>query len=116
MHLRAELLRAKQDETEVSATLGDVEQHLPDGGVTAIARRILVQLVDEHDEVLDAQIPPLQVLAQLGDDPGEDEVLRIFLEVGDIHHVHRAVLNAPKWKVAYRTRIGDQTSAACGDV
>src|SRR4030081_604542 len=97
MHLRAELLRAKQDETEVSATLGDVEQHLPDVGVASIAWRVLVQLVDEYNEVLDAQIPPLQVLAQLGDDPGEDEVLRIFLEVGDIHDVHRAILKAPKW-------------------
>src|SRR5688572_21627967 len=79
MHLRAELLRAEEDEPEVAAPLRDVEQHLPDVGIGSITGRVLVQLVDEDDEVLDAQIPSLQVLTELRDNASEDEILRIFL-------------------------------------
>src|SRR6266566_556393 len=116
VHLRAELLRAEQNEAEVAAALRDVEQHLPDVGVGTIPWRVLVELVDKNDEVLDAQVPPLQVLAELRDDASEDEVLRIFLEVCDIDYVHRAVLKAPERQVADGSRVGDESGAAGGDV
>ena len=51
--------------------------------------------------MLDAEIPALQVLAELGYDASEDEVLRIFLEVGDVHYVHRAVAKAPERQIAH---------------
>jgi hypothetical protein len=52
--------------------------------------------------VLDTQVPPFQVLAELGYDPSEDEILSIFLEVGDIHDIHRAIPKAPEGQVADR--------------
>src|SRR6476661_9926037 len=99
MHLRAELLRAEEHEAEVAAALGDIEQHFPDVGVLAITRSVFVELVDKHDEMLDAEIPAFEVLAQLGHDASEDEILGIFFEVGDVDYVHRAVLKAPEGKV-----------------
>ena len=100
MHLRAELLRAEQHEPEIAAALGEVEQHFPDVGVLPIARRVLVQLVDEHDDVLDAEVALLEMLAELRDDAREDQILRVFLERGDVDHIHRAVLKAPERQVA----------------
>ena len=116
MHLRPELLRAEENEAEVTTALRDIEQHLSDVSIGSITRRILVELVDENDEVLDAEIPALQVLAKLGHDPSEDEVLRIFLEVGDVHYIHRAIGKAPERKVAHTSGIGDEPRAARRDV
>ena len=116
MDLRPELLRTEQNEAEVAATLRNIEQHLPDVGVGSIARCVFVELVDEDDEMLDPQIPPLQMLAELGDDASEDEVLRIFLEVGDIHDVHRPVGKAPEGEIAHRARVGDESRTASGDI
>src|SRR3954465_1292286 len=61
MHLRPELLRAEQHQTEVAATLCDIEQHLPDVGVGTITRRVLVELIDEDYEMFDAEVPALEV-------------------------------------------------------
>ena len=65
MDLRAELLRAEEHETEIPATFREVEQHLSHVGVLSIVRRVLVQLVDEHDDVIDAEVALLEVLAKL---------------------------------------------------
>ena len=65
---------------EIPAALGDVEQHLADVGLLPVARRVLVQLVDEHDDVLHAEVALLEVLAQLRDDAREDQILRVLLE------------------------------------
>src|SRR5258705_2213899 len=116
MNLRAKLLRAEQNEAEVPAALRDVEQHLPHIGIWSITWRVLVQLVDENDEVLDAKIPPLQVFTELRDNASEDEILRIFLEVGDVDYVHRPVLKAPEREVAHMAGIRHQSGAAGGDV
>ena len=105
----------KQNSQRATA-LRDIEEHLSDVGIGSITRRILVELVDENDEVLDAEIPALQVLAKLGHDPSEDEILRIFLEVGDIHYVHRAIGKAPKGEIADSTGVGNETGTAGGDV
>src|SRR5258705_12504191 len=111
MNLRAKLLRAEQNEAEVPAALRDVEQHLPHIGIWSITWRVLVQLVDEDDEVLDAKIPPLQVFTELRDNASEDEILRILLEVADVDYVHRRVLKAPEPWVALLARIGHQSAA-----
>src|SRR5882724_889743 len=116
MHLRPELLRAEQNEAEVAAALRDVEQHLPDVSIGPITRCVLVELVDEDDEVLDAQIPALKVLAELGHDASEDEVLSIFLEVGDVDYIHRAILKAPEWEIAHGSRVGYESGATRRDV
>ena len=116
VHLRPKLLRAEEHEAEISAALGEVEQHLSDVGVLSIVRRILVQLVDEHDDVVDAEIALLEVLAELGDDAREDQILRGLLEGGDVDHVHRAILKAPEGQVADGAVVGHQTGAARRDV
>src|SRR5438477_2517369 len=116
MNLRAELLRTEQNQAEVPAALRDIEQHFSDVSVGPITRRVFVELVDEDDEVLDAEIPALQMLAELGYDASEDEVLRIFLEVGDVDYVHRAVRKAPKGEVAHVARVGHQSGAARRDI
>src|SRR6266550_2862789 len=66
--------------------------------------------------MLDAEIPPLQVLTKLGHDAGEDEILRIFLEVGDVDYVHRTVTKAPEWEIAHLAGVRDETRAPGGDV
>ena len=105
LHLRAELLRREQHEPEVAAALGEIEQHLPHVGVGAVGRRVLVELVDEHDDVVHAEVAPLEVLAQLGDDAGEDQVLRQRVEPGDVDDVHAPVgEGAPGQIVAPRRR------------
>src|SRR5437660_8918581 len=116
MNLGPELLRAEQNEAEVPAPLRDIEQHFSDVSIGSITRRVFVELVDEDDEMLDAQIPTLQVLAELGHDASEDEILSIFLEVGDVDYIHRAIRKAPEWEIAYIAGVGDQSGAAGGDV
>src|SRR5437870_9592411 len=66
VNLGPELLRAEQNEAEVATTLRDIEQHFSDVSIGSpdITRRVFVELVDEDDEMLDAQIPTLQVLAE----------------------------------------------------
>src|SRR4029079_11249079 len=112
----AELLRAEQHEAQVAAALGDVEQHFSDIGVGSVTGRVLVERVDEDDKMLDAKIPPLQVLPELGNDASEDEILRIFLQVRDVDYIHRAIRKAPERKIAHCSRIGDQSGAARRDV
>jgi hypothetical protein len=94
------LLSTEHYETEVPPSLGDVEQHFPDISIGPVPRRVLVQLVDEYDEVFDAKVSALEMFAELGNDSSEDEVLRIFLEVGDVDYIHRPVDKAPERKVA----------------
>ena len=65
MDLRTELLRAEEHEAEVPAAFREVEQHLSHIGVLSIVRRVLVQLVDEHDDVIHAEVALLEVLAKL---------------------------------------------------
>ena len=116
VNLRPELLGAEENQAQIAPSLRDIEQHFPDVSIWPIARRVLVELVDEHHEVFDAEVSSLQVLAQLGDDAGKDEILRIFLEVCDVHYVHRLVAKAPERKVADGPGIGHQSSASGRDV
>ena len=64
LHLRAELLRGKEHETQIPAALRQIEQHLPNVGVGAVGRRVLVELVHEDHDVVDAQLAPLEIFAQ----------------------------------------------------
>jgi hypothetical protein len=66
--------------------------------------------------VVHAEVAALEMLAQLGNDAGEDEILRILLEERDIHHVHRPVGEAPERQVADAAVVGHQARAAGGDV
>src|SRR5205814_1611384 len=75
VHLGPELFSAEQDQAEVAAALRDVEQHLLDVRLRSVARRILVQLVDEDHDGVHTQLPPLELLAQLRDDAREYEIL-----------------------------------------
>ena len=43
--------------------------------VLAISGGVLVELIDEDHDVLHAEVAPLEVLTQLGDDAREDQVL-----------------------------------------
>ena len=80
MDLRPELLRPEQDQPEVSPALCDIEQHLAYVRIGTVGRGVFVQLVDEHHDVADAEIAPLEVLTKLGHDAREDEILRVLLE------------------------------------
>ena len=62
--------------------------------------------------MLHTEVALLQVLPKPGDDPREDQVLRILLESGDVDHIHRAVLKAPEREVAGGAVIGDEPLAA----
>ena len=112
MHLRAELLRAEEHQTQVPPSFSKVQKHLPDIGILSVTRRILVELVHEDDDVLHAEVSFLQMLAQLRNDAREDEILCIFLERCDVDDIHRAVLKAPEWQVADAAIVGDEASAA----
>ena len=96
LHLRAELLRREQHQPEVAAALREVEQHLADVGIGTIGRRVLVELVHEHDDVVHPEVAALEMLAQLGDHAGEDQILRQGVEAGDVHHVHAPVGELPQ--------------------
>ena len=49
------------------------------------------------ERTIDAQIPALEVLSELGDDPGKHQVLCQGIESGHIHYVHAAILKpAPR--------------------
>ena len=96
VHLRAELLRAEQHEPEIPAALREVEQHFANVGVLSVVRRILVQLVDEHDDVVDAEVALLEMFPKLGDDAREDQILRVLLEGRDVDHIHRAILESSR--------------------
>ena len=80
MDLRTKLLRSEEHETEVPAAFREIEQHLSHIGVLSIVRRVLVQLVDEHDDVIHAEVALLEVLAKASDDARKDQVLRVLLE------------------------------------
>src|SRR5439155_23188037 len=116
VHLGAELLRREQHETKVAPPLRDIEQHLAYVRLRSLARRVLVELVDEDDDGLDAEIAPLQVLAQLGDGAREHEILAERIDVRDVHHVHAAILEPAPRKVARRTGGSDEALAARGGV
>ena len=66
--------------------------------------------------MVDAEVALFQVLAELGDDTGKDEILRVLLERGDIDNLHRAVLKAPERQIAHRAIVGDQSRAPRRDV
>src|SRR5881392_2428712 len=83
VHLGPELFSAEQDQAEVAAALRDVEQHLLDVRLRSVARRILVQLVDENHDRVHAQLPPLELLAQLRDDAREYEILAERIDIRD---------------------------------
>ena len=81
-----------------------IEQHLPHVGVGPVGRRVLVELVHEHDDVVHAQVAPLEMLAQLGDHPGKDQVLGQRIETGHVDHVQAAVLEAAPGQVVHVRR------------
>ena len=116
LHLRAELLRGEEHQAEIPPALGEVEQHLPDIGVGAIGRGVLVQLIDEHDHVVDAEVAALEVLAQLGDAAREDQVLGERVDAGHVHHVDGAVLELAPGKVVGRAVVDDESLGAGADV
>ena len=116
MHLRAKLLRAEEHQPEVPTAFGDIEQHFADISIGSIVRGILVQLIDEDDDVIHAELPPLELFTQPGHHPGEDEVLCVFLHVGDIDHVHRAIHKAPERQIRHGAVIGHESSAARGQI
>ena len=116
LHLRAELLRREQHQAEIAAALGEIEQHLPHVGVGALGRGVLVELVDEHDHVVDAEVAALEVLAQLGDDPGEDQVLRQRIETGHVDHVHAPIGEGAPGQIVGRAVVGHQSLGAGADV
>ena len=116
MHLRAELLGAEEHETKVTSPLGDIEQHFAHVRLRPVARRVLVELVHEDHDGVDAEIATLQVLAQFGDGACEDEVLAEGIHVGDVHDVHGPVLEPSPREVVRRAVVGDETLAAGGDV
>ena len=116
MDLRPELLCGEQHEPEVPPTLRYVEEHRPHVRVGAVARRILVQLVHEYDDVADPQRPLLEVFPQLRHHAGKNEILRIAFDVGDVHHVHTAVAKRTKRKVAHGPVVRDETAATARDV
>ena len=64
MHLRPELLGTEEHQTEVTPTLGDVEEHLADISVRPVAWCVLVELIDEDDEVFYTEVAALEMLAE----------------------------------------------------
>ena len=116
VHLRAKLLRAEEHQAQVSPALGEVEKHLADVCVLSVTRCVLVELVHEHDDVLHTEVSLLEMLAQLRDDAREDQILRVFLERGDVDDIHRAVLKAPEWQITNAAVVGDEARTARGDV
>ena len=72
------------------------------------AGRVLVQLVHEHHDVVDAQLAALEMLAQLGDDAGEHQVLRQRVETGHVHHVDAAVGEGAPGQVVGGAVVGDE--------
>src|SRR5256885_12098629 len=66
--------------------------------------------------MLDAKIPAFEVFTEFGDNASEDEILRIFLEIGDIDYVHRPICKAPERQIAHCAGVRDQSGAAGGDV
>src|SRR5947208_16468540 len=115
MYLRAELLRTEQHQAEVAAALRDVEQHLLDVRLGSSPGRVLVELVDEHDDGIHAQLTPLELLAQPRDDAGEDEILSQRIHVGDIDDVDGAVFEPVPGKIAGRTIVGHESLASRGN-
>src|SRR3954469_3941150 len=116
MDLRAELLRAEQHEAEIPAAFSEIEQHFPDISLLAVVRGVLVQLVDEHDDVIDAEVALLEVFPKLGDDAREDQILRGLLERGDVDYIHRSVLKAPERQGPDRAVVSHETRASGRDV
>ena len=66
--------------------------------------------------MIHAEVAPLEVLAQLGDDAREDEVLGERIEAGDVHHVHAAVGEAAPGQVVSRAIVGHEALGPGRDV
>ena len=79
LHLAGGLLRADQDDAERPAALGDVEQHVLDRRA-ALARRVLVQLVD-HREQQPARAGLLLARGLGGEHHADHEALRPLVQV-----------------------------------
>ena len=116
MDLRAELFGAEEHQAEVAAALGDVEQHFLDVGVRPVARCVLVQLIHEHDDGIDAELATLELLAEFRYHAGEHEVLAERIDVGDVDHVDRAILELSPRQIARRTVVRHEALAARGDI
>ena len=84
LHLRPELLRAEQHETEVATTFGNVEQHFANICVVPVGRCVLVEFIDEDDDVIDSEAASFEMFAQFRHNAGKDKVLRIFINAGDV--------------------------------
>ena len=75
-----------------------------------------IQFVDKNDEVIHAEIASLQVLTQFGDHACEDKILRIFLGICDVYHVHRPIGEAPKGQVRHSAIVGHEPCATRGQI
>src|SRR5690606_12998564 len=81
--LGAELLRAKEDNVQVSPTGGDIDEGVAQAALPA-SRSVLVQLVDEDDELVDAHLTLLCKLPDRVDRRGDDELLDVGVAAADI--------------------------------
>ena len=116
MHLGAELLRSEQHQPQVPPPLRDVQQHLANVGVGPVAGSVLVQLIDEHDHVVDTQLSALELLPQHGNNAREHEILRDLVHSCDVEHVDGTILERAEWQVAHRAVRGNEPLAARRDV
>ena len=78
-----ELLGAKEDDVEMPTPSSDVDQRVAQPALTS-RRCVLVQLVDEHHDRIDAQLLPLGHAPDLLDQPGHEHFLHVGIAVGDV--------------------------------
>ena len=83
-HLARRLLGADQDDAQAPAAFGDVQQHVLDRAV-ALARRVLVELVD-HREQQAARPGGLLAGGLRGEHHADHEPLRAFPQVVQVDH------------------------------
>ncbi len=103
--LGAELLGAEEDDVEVTAAGGDIDQRVAQPAL-GTAGGVLVELVDEDDHFVDAEFLALGFLPDFGDDRADQEFLDVGVAAGDVDDAD--LLVGERFLDARQVAVGDE--------